>query len=44
MSKVVCRTVCGSIELNITLTPKFLAKPLKDALIKPRSTCVTRNP
>ena len=34
-TKVVCRTVCGSVELNITLTAKFLAKPLKDALLTP---------
>jgi hypothetical protein len=35
MVKVVCRTVCGAIELNVTLADKQLAKPLTDALLTP---------
>ena len=33
--KVVCRTVCGSIELNVTLTTKLLTRPLRHALVNP---------
>ena len=35
MAKVVCRTICGGIELNVTLAAKQLAKPLTDALLTP---------
>ena len=30
-----CRTRCGDVELKITLTAKFLARPLRDALVEP---------
>jgi hypothetical protein len=35
LEKIACRTRCGEVELKITLTPKFLLKPLRDALIEP---------
>ena len=35
MSKVVARVSCGSVELKLTLTPKFMAKSLTDAVLKP---------
>jgi hypothetical protein len=35
LQSVVCRTVCGEIELKITLTAKFLSRPIKDALVEP---------
>lgn len=35
LEKVACRTKCGEVELKITLTPKFLAKPLREALVEP---------
>ena len=33
--KVVCETKCAAVTLKITLTSKFLAKPLVDALLNP---------
>ena len=35
LEKVACRTKCGEVELKITLTPKFLVKPLREALVEP---------
>ena len=35
LEKCACRTKCGEVELKITLTPKFLAKPLREALVEP---------
>ena len=35
MPHIVCHTVCGSIELKITLTSKSLARPLVEALLTP---------
>lgn len=35
LEKVACRTKCGEVELKITLTPKFLMKPLREALVEP---------
>lgn len=35
LESVACRTRCGDVELKITLTAKFLAKPLKEALVEP---------
>ena len=32
---VACRTKCGTVELKITLTPKFLVRKLRDALVEP---------
>lgn len=35
IESVACRTRCGEVELKITLTPKFLARPFRDALVEP---------
>ena len=35
LDRCACRTRCGEVELKITLTPKFLLKPLREALVEP---------
>ena len=38
----VCQTKLAATTLKITLTPKFLAKPLRNALIKPFVNAVNK--
>jgi len=35
LDKVVTRVSCGEVELKLTLTPKLLARPLRDAVVEP---------
>ena len=34
-TKVVCTVTCADVTLKLTLTPKFLSRPLVDALVNP---------
>jgi hypothetical protein len=35
LEQVIAKVRCGEVELKLTLTPKFLARPLRDALVEP---------